>query len=270
METENIWAFFRSESFQLLIDNPGIYIYEIIEYFNRTMDEKLREVNITNIEFYMRAIERSDNGYYFKFNLNYGNRDDTGLFNVEHRIFDIAENFHISFHQRHPVHNNQTHLRANRNGYNPQIHMNFSRGLSSYRPAGAEGRRAFYDILLVIISEENIIRFCDRLGLRPGQLSNELHISYDNATQLVQNIQRSILIMSRLLTKVFTLIDDISLAAINRSIWIKAALQGRGNLKRKASHLAGGGNISFFNKYMKYKLKYLELSREKKINFDSS
>ena len=68
--SENIWAFFYSTPFKRLITDLT-FRTQILKRYNDKMLDILVENNINDINLYMRAIESTVNGYYFKFNLEY-------------------------------------------------------------------------------------------------------------------------------------------------------------------------------------------------------
>jgi len=256
METENIWKFFHSEIFQILIERPS-YRADIIRYFNDKMDQELRThhpmINLINL--YMRSIESTSNGYYFKFNLQYGTRDAAGNFTLIQEIFNEHNNFHISLHQRHPVFQNQSHFRAIRNGVDSKIPIRFRR-------VSPDPNR---NILQVLIPISDTYTFCEALQLNTTDLSSYLNVSLRLGYDIMIEIIESIDIIGKVLSDTFNTMDDLLTGLDGRTIWVHDELEGFGNVARQASELVGGNN-RFFNKYMKYKLKYLELKNLKLKN----
>jgi len=243
--SENIWAFFHSSPFDRLItDLP--FRTQILKRYNDKIVDILVKNDINDINLYMRAIESTTNGYYFKFNLEYGREEPDHNFTVISSIIDSTNNFHVSFHQKDTKYGNQTHIKTNIN--HSSVPLNFERGVTRVSNGG---KRVFVDILNVNVNAPDVQRFCDSVGYSQINLQTKLHLSPGDAKKLYDHIVTSIVFMCKVFTDIFREMD-------NNDLWTPA-VEGKAVYERQASQLAVGGN--FVDKYLKYKLKYLELKK---------
>jgi hypothetical protein len=182
----------------------------------------------------MYDIQKSATGYYFKFTLDYIDKNLN-----RNPIFTIADNLHISFHQRGEPYN-QTHIKATKNGRTADIPITFSK---------------IIDIKIHIL-HQSVTEFLDKLELNQHILQINFRLTDLESYILYQNIGNALYNLSNILPRLFDTIDEISLFLGYGPIELPREIPAR-----QASTMAGGGY--FINKYIKYKLKYLEL---KKIN----